>query len=297
MTKFKTPTNLGQSIATARKVAGLTQQELCQKIDISYSTLTKIERGAIKAPNAYTLAKIANITQTTIESLLALEDGQNLPKPIDYQSGATSNFGVKFVFIHFNSLLVGSWQSIANQIAIDLNLNQKSADKFFYQSCSDLILGNNSLAEFNQAWQNQFDLNKFDFIDYFSKQIKIHQDWSAILRWIYSYYPIGVVINGPEDLINCLLANCHLQTFQPQTIISSVNLKTSWPNQSFLREAQTKASPARPDQILLIDDQPLAIGQAASFNWQCLLIDQLALDSTISKIRQQLTFDVSKIKH
>jgi len=41
---------LGQRLQKARQNAGLTQQELCQKAGLSYSTLAKIERGAIKAP-------------------------------------------------------------------------------------------------------------------------------------------------------------------------------------------------------------------------------------------------------
>jgi transcriptional regulator with XRE-family HTH domain len=39
---------LGKRLQDARRAAGLTQQELCQKADLSYSTLAKIERGAIR---------------------------------------------------------------------------------------------------------------------------------------------------------------------------------------------------------------------------------------------------------
>ena len=40
---------LGHRLQQARQAAGLTQQALCQKAGLSYSTLTKIERGAIKS--------------------------------------------------------------------------------------------------------------------------------------------------------------------------------------------------------------------------------------------------------
>jgi transcriptional regulator with XRE-family HTH domain len=41
---------LGKRLQAARQKAGLTQQTLCQKAGLSYSTLAKIERGAIKSP-------------------------------------------------------------------------------------------------------------------------------------------------------------------------------------------------------------------------------------------------------
>ena len=45
--------NLGKVLATARRKCALTQQQLCSQTGIAYSTLTKIERGAIKKPNVF----------------------------------------------------------------------------------------------------------------------------------------------------------------------------------------------------------------------------------------------------
>jgi transcriptional regulator with XRE-family HTH domain len=42
---------LGKTLQAARQKAGLTQQELCNQAELSYSTLAKIERGAIKSPS------------------------------------------------------------------------------------------------------------------------------------------------------------------------------------------------------------------------------------------------------
>ena len=51
--------SLGRHLQTARMAAGLTQQELCQQAQISYSTLAKIERGAIKSPSVFTIQRLA----------------------------------------------------------------------------------------------------------------------------------------------------------------------------------------------------------------------------------------------
>jgi len=64
---------LGKRLQLARKRAGMTQQELCQKAGLSYSTLAKIERGAIRSPSVFTVAAIAQATGTSVEDLLDLE--------------------------------------------------------------------------------------------------------------------------------------------------------------------------------------------------------------------------------
>ncbi len=44
---------LGLQLQAARRRCGFTQQQLCQKSGLSYSTLAKIERGAIKSPSIF----------------------------------------------------------------------------------------------------------------------------------------------------------------------------------------------------------------------------------------------------
>jgi transcriptional regulator with XRE-family HTH domain len=64
---------LGRRLADARRKAGLTQQELCQKAGLSYSTLAKIERGAIKSPSVFTVAAIAAATGVPLDQMLDIE--------------------------------------------------------------------------------------------------------------------------------------------------------------------------------------------------------------------------------
>ena len=61
------------NIQEARRIAGITQQELCELAGISYSTLAKIERGVIKSPSVYLVDRIAKILNVTIESLIYRE--------------------------------------------------------------------------------------------------------------------------------------------------------------------------------------------------------------------------------
>lgn len=66
---------LGAVVQNARRAAGFTQQTLCQKSGLSYSTLAKIERGAIKSPSVFTIQQIATTLDITLDQLLAHVSG------------------------------------------------------------------------------------------------------------------------------------------------------------------------------------------------------------------------------
>ena len=92
---------LGQRLQAARLRAGMTQQMLCQKADLSYSTLTKIERGAIKSPSIFTIQHIATALDVGLDELLggaSRETPNHVKKQrskngvcLDMKSGGTAN--------------------------------------------------------------------------------------------------------------------------------------------------------------------------------------------------------------
>src|SRR4051794_38734995 len=94
---------LGKRLQLARKRAGLTQQELCQKAGLSYSTLAKIERGAIRSPSVFTVANIARATGMTLEDLLGVD---NFGSPTPPDSKKRSKTGIRFVYFDVNGTLI-----------------------------------------------------------------------------------------------------------------------------------------------------------------------------------------------
>src|SRR6185436_8921710 len=96
---------LGKKLQLARKRAGLTQQELCQKAGLSYSTLAKIERGAIRSPSVFTVSSIAVATNTPLEQLLEIQSTQSgsMTPPT---SKKRSKSGVSFVYLDINGVLI-----------------------------------------------------------------------------------------------------------------------------------------------------------------------------------------------
>ena len=87
---------LGRQLQAARKKAGLTQQDLCHKARLSYSTLAKIERGAIKAPSIFTIQSIAAALGLSLNELM----GDLAPTPKSAPK-YRSKSGVRFVYFEF----------------------------------------------------------------------------------------------------------------------------------------------------------------------------------------------------
>src|SRR5580704_17138972 len=91
---------LGKRLQKARQSAGLTQQQLCQRANLSFSTLTKIERGAIKAPSIFTVQAIAIALNSGLDQLMGL-DAAGLKRNL-----ATTKSGASFIYFDVNGCLV-----------------------------------------------------------------------------------------------------------------------------------------------------------------------------------------------
>jgi len=53
-----------------RAKLGLTQDDLAKKADVKYTTLMKVESGAVNKPSVQTMAKIAKALGVAIEDLI-----------------------------------------------------------------------------------------------------------------------------------------------------------------------------------------------------------------------------------
>ncbi|MCM8783951.1 MAG: helix-turn-helix domain-containing protein [Candidatus Omnitrophica bacterium] len=61
---------ISENIKRLRAKLGLTQDDLAKKVDIKYTTLIKIESGAVNRPSVQIMAKIAKALGVNIEELI-----------------------------------------------------------------------------------------------------------------------------------------------------------------------------------------------------------------------------------
>src|ERR1700678_160680 len=103
---------LGKRLQTARQAAGLTQQQLCHQANLSFSTLTKIERGAIKSPSIFTIQSIAAALGVGLDELI----GPSGPASPTRKLQKTKS-GVSFVYFDVNGCLVYFYQRAFAKLA------------------------------------------------------------------------------------------------------------------------------------------------------------------------------------
>ena len=82
--------NLGKKIKEYRKLNNLTQQEFANKLGISRSTLSYYENGEVE-PNIYTLLKLSEIMNCSIDYLFSIDDIDNTDVKINYSSYINDN--------------------------------------------------------------------------------------------------------------------------------------------------------------------------------------------------------------
>src|SRR4051812_35007349 len=93
---------LGKHLQEARQKAGLTQQQLCHKANLSFSTLAKIERGAIKSPSIFTIQSIAQALGLGLDELL----GATVSPALTGRHLARTKSGASFIYFDVNGCLV-----------------------------------------------------------------------------------------------------------------------------------------------------------------------------------------------
>jgi transcriptional regulator with XRE-family HTH domain len=135
---------LGKAIQTARQTAGLTQQELCVRADLSYSTLAKIERGAIKTPSVFTVARIASVLGVSLDTLLG---HLSLATPQGIQKRTSKN-GVSFVYIDINGCMVLFFHAAFTKISQETGVSSEMIETAFWHLNDAACRGEISLEEF-----------------------------------------------------------------------------------------------------------------------------------------------------
>ncbi len=68
---------ISENIKILRAKLGLTQNDLAKKVGIKYTTLMKVESGAVNRPSVQTMAKIAKMLGVNIEELIKLRIKMN----------------------------------------------------------------------------------------------------------------------------------------------------------------------------------------------------------------------------
>lgn len=271
---------LGKRLQLARKRAGLTQQQLCQKIGMGYSTLTKIERGAIKSPSVFTVAAIAEATAVPINELLGRGSIPELDKK-------TSKTGVKFVYFDVSGVLTNFSHKIFIDIAKDSGLPQDRVESVYWRHNDRLNKGKISLERLNEILAEEYKIKDFSWEKYYFANLGILKEGRKLFNWVARYYEVGLLSN------HVFLDRMQRDNYIPKdglvALIDSSRVGHIKPEPSIYRIAQKRAGvPA--NQILLVDNERPNLVSADQLGWQTAWFDDYQPAESADRVKHLLEF-------
>ncbi len=275
---------LGLRLQKARKEAGLTQQDLCQKSGLSYSTLAKIERGAIKSPSIFTIQQIAAVLGTSIDNLMGV-DSLAPPSP----AKKTSNTGIKFVYFDINGCLVGFFHRAFTKISVDYSLPLDFVESTCWHYNDIVCKGEMTIDEYNQELARIFNLDKFDWAEYYLSSVDPIPESRELITWASENYHIGLLSNIMPGLINKMIERDIIPSLNYDQIIDSSEVGSIKP-EARIFELAAERSGVKPEEILLVDDSRSNLMAAEKQGWRVSWFDDYRPHESSDKVRQALEF-------
>ncbi len=274
---------LGQRLQAARLRAGMTQQALCQKANLSYSTLTKIERGAIKSPSIFTIQNISSALGVSLDELLGIT-GVTPTKP-----KSRSASGVEFVYFDINGCLVRFFHRAFTELAMRTGASADIVETTFWHYNDQVCRGEMTMAEFNAILAKELKTDPIDWIEYYMEAIEPIPIMDETVRWAAEHYRVGLLTNIMPGFIKIMRERGLLPDVSYDAIIDSSEVKVIKPESGIFAIATERAGvPA--ENILFIDDSRANLMAAEKHGWHVLWFDDYRPDESAERIREALKF-------
>lgn len=274
---------LGKRLQEARQRAGLTQQQLCQRANLSFSTLTKIERGAIKAPSIFTIQAIAGALETSLDNLVGATSGQTPGR----QLKATKS-GVRFVYFDVNGCLVHFYHGAFSQLALDIAVPADLIETAFWHFNDEVCKGAMSLSDFNTQFSERLGVPVIDWAKYYLDAVQPVQEMQDLLAWAVQYYKVGLLTNIMPGFLAAMQDRGILPRLDFDVIVDSSEVGVIKPDQRIYEIAQERAQQA-PNEILLIDDSRTNVMAAERLGWHVLWFDYARPTESVANVREALS--------
>ncbi len=273
---------LGRRLQAMRVSAGLTQQALCQKAGLSYSTLTKIERGAIKSPSIFTIKSIGEALGVGLDELLETTIGAARPN-----QKKRSKSGVSFVFFDVNGCLVRFYHQAFTRLAHISGAPGDVVETAFWHYNDEVCRGDISMDEFNRALAKDLGVDKLDWAEHYFATIEPIKAMHELVQWAHEYYKVGLLTNIMPGFVNTMVERDMLPKIQYDAIIDSSEARAIKPEAKIYEAAAQKAG-CPPSEILLIDDERVNLMAAEKQGWHVLWFDDYRIEESIDRIKDAL---------
>lgn len=270
---------LGQRLQSARQSVGLTQQELCQRANISYSTLAKIERGAIKSPSVFTIQRLSEVLNVSLDTLLGSTAGQAIAK-------GKSRSGVTFVYFDINGCLVRFFHQAFSQLSQESGIGADVIETTFWHYNDAVCRGEMPLDEFNRIMAETCQI-MVDWKAYYMRAVEAIPQMHELVKWAAENYRVGLLSNIMPGFIPEMRASGLIPDIPYEIIIDSSEVGAIKPEPRIFEIASERAGVSA-EEILLIDDSRPNVMAAGQQGWKVMWFDDYRIDDSVARVRSSL---------
>jgi len=282
---------LGKRLQTARRESGMTQQMLCQRAGLSYSTLAKIERGAIKSPSIFTIQSIAIALNITLDELI----GEVHPKLNKTSGTMKSQSGVSFIYFDVNGCLVRFFHRAFAKVADITGQPADVIETVFWHYNDQVCRGEMDLKEFNKILAEHLHTDKLDWGEYYYSAVDPVPDIKSFVKWVSRNYRLGLLTNIMPGFLDGLKSRGMVPDVHYDSIVDSSVVGAIKPEPQIYKIAQDQAN-CPPSEILLIDDSRTNLMAAEKLGWHVLWFDDYNSQESIARIKKTLQPAISLAK-
>lgn len=274
---------LGKRLQDARKAAGLTQQDLCHKANLSYSTLAKIERGAIKSPSIFTVQSIAAALGSGLDELMGLPS----PALDGARILARTKSGARFIYFDVNGCLVQFYHQAFLKLAEATSSPPDLVETAFWHFNDAVCKGTMSMSDFNQALGERIGASHLDWQQFYLEAAKPVGEMHELLKWAAEHYKVGLLTNIMPGFVSAMREGGQIPNIPFDAIVDSSEVGTIKPEPKIYKIATERAGVA-PNEIILIDDSRANLIAAEQAGWNVLWFDAYHSEESTGHIRAAL---------
>lgn len=272
---------LGKQLQKARQKAGLTQQALCGRANLSYSTLAKIERGAIRAPSIFTIQAIAVALGLGLDALMGSAT------PLHSRTLSKTKSGVSFIYFDVNGCLVRFYERAFARIAEETGVPADVVETAFWHYNDAACRGTLSASDFNNALAERIGASTINWAEYYLAAAEPIPDMHELVTWTAQNYKTGLLTNIMPGLVSGLRQRGKIPAIDYDVIVDSSEVGSIKP-ESDIFEIATRQAGVPASEILLIDDTRSNLNAAEKHGWNVLWFDYARPEESVTLIREAL---------
>lgn len=272
--------NLGLAIKQVRESAGLTQDDLSDKAGLAYSTLAKIEQGAIKNPSIFTVFAIAEVLGVTVEQLMEIP-------VVDRTTPKTGRSNIKFVYCDMNGVIVRFYYRAFVTLSEETGQPLDKVESTCWHFNDVANRGDISLEEFNKEVALSLGVKSIDWQRHYMAAIQPITEMHECLKTLQKHYRLGLLTNTMPGFIDVMKANKQLPDIKFDAVVDSSVVGAVKPDDKVYKLAE-KAAGVTGNDIFFIDDSRANLTAAEKFGWRVFWFDDYDPEESIRRIKETL---------